>query len=723
MNLLDYIVLITYFVAMTGIGVWAMRRVKGQEDYFLGGRSFGKILQTFAAFGAGTGSSDPVNTARTTFTSGMSGIWSTMSWLFVTPFYWFTGVWYRRMRHMTLGDWYVERFESKPLGAAYTVFGLLFYMVYASMLFSAIGKVAAPLLGNTIMIGGDEIGLEYVLVPTIALIVILYGVLGGLTAAYWTDLVQGIFIIILSLMLIPFGLSALVAKFGDPAIHGLWDGFRIMHEQLPESLFSIVGSTTASEFPLHRIIAVTVISLIGVAVQPHFIATGGGSAKSEHSARVGLVAGNLAKRFCTIGWALTALIILALFADSAELIADPDKAWGIASRELLAPGLRGLMLACMLAALMSSADTYMLVSSGLVVRNLYAPYINPNGTEAEYVRVGRITGTIVIAGAVVVSWSMMNVFQQLQLTWIVPMLFAAPFWVGIVWRRATRAAAWTTVVYAALIFFIIPWIAPAMFPGLRTHPDFTRTNHIVTTITERAAAPSDVRRREAAIESWEERRAAAEALDDSSRREAALAALGAPPDPLQAGEVISETFTTGGMPIYWTGRIQPVGEVSYREISREKSEDGEVIVRAYDSPLRATGNFNLDFLFYRLLGMDMTTRSNAMLATMELPPKIITPFLVMILVSLVTRRNSRAALDRYYVKMKTPVNPDRAKDHEELRLSYEQPGRFDHRKMFPNSDLEVLKPGWMDIGGFVVTFAICFLIIGLAVWLARIGGY
>jgi solute:Na+ symporter, SSS family len=119
----------------------------------------------------------------------------------------------------------------------------------------------------------------------------------------------------------------------------------------------------------------------------------------------------------------------------------------------------------------------------------------------------------------------------------------------------------------------------------------------------------------------------------------------------------------------------------------------------------------------------MTTRSNAMLATMELPPKIITPFLVMILVSLVTRRNSRAALDRYYVKRKTPVNPDRAKDHEELRLSYEQPGRFDHRKMFPNSDLEVLKPGWMDVGGFVVTFAICFLIIGLAVWLARIGGY
>ena len=80
MQLLDYLVLGGYFVIMAGIGLWMMRFVKAQEDYFMGGRSFGKVLQTFAAFGAGTGSSDPVNTGRTTFTSGMSGMWSVMYW-------------------------------------------------------------------------------------------------------------------------------------------------------------------------------------------------------------------------------------------------------------------------------------------------------------------------------------------------------------------------------------------------------------------------------------------------------------------------------------------------------------------------------------------------------------------------------------------------------------------------------------------------------------------
>ena len=52
MILWDYVVLIAYFATMTGIGVWTMRKVKVQEDYFMGGRSFGKLLQTFAAFGA-----------------------------------------------------------------------------------------------------------------------------------------------------------------------------------------------------------------------------------------------------------------------------------------------------------------------------------------------------------------------------------------------------------------------------------------------------------------------------------------------------------------------------------------------------------------------------------------------------------------------------------------------------------------------------------------------
>ena len=396
MHPLDYIVLIVYFLGMAAIGFWSMRRVKVQEDYFMGGRSFGKLLQTFAAFGAGTGSSDPVNTGRTTFTSGMSGMWSVMYWLFVTPFYWIAGVWYRCMRHLTLGDWFVERYESKSLGAAYAVFGICFYVIYGSMLFSAIGKVAAPLMQVThVPIGGQDYPMEYILVPIIGAVVLVYGIAGGIRAAYYTDLIQGLCVILLSVILIPFGLYALVEHFGDPSTQGLMSGFRIIHQQLPPEHFQLLG-TGSSEFPLHRIVAVVIINLVGIVVQPHFIITGGGSAKTETNARIGLVTGNFLKRFCTIGWVLTALIALALFADHPELVDDPDKTWGVASRELLGPGLTGLMLACLLAALMSSIDAYMITSSALVVRNIYAAYFRPHASERECVLVGRITGVFIV---------------------------------------------------------------------------------------------------------------------------------------------------------------------------------------------------------------------------------------------------------------------------------------------------------------------------------------
>jgi SSS family solute:Na+ symporter len=398
------------------------------------------------------------------------------------------------------------------------------------------------------------------------------------------------------------------------------------------------------------------------------------------------------------------LIVLALFADRPELAEDPDKTWGVATLELLGPGLRGLMLACMLAALMSSVDCYMLVSSALVVRNIYAAYINPEATEARYVLVGRITGIAIVAGAVLFSWYLMDVFKQLQLTWIVPMIFAAPFWVGMFWRRATKHAAWGTIFYALSVFFIIPWLAPVVMPAMREGPRFTTTTNIVTTISTRPATPSDVRRRQAAIALWERQK------------------TGPQPESLEVGDSITDTFVTGGKPIYWSGDVKPVGALQYEIISRDREGDTEIVVTRYACPLKASGNFNLDFVLYDWLGMDLTTKSNAMLATLELPPKIVTPLLVMILLSLVTPRNSKPTLDRYYAKMKTPVLPDHDRDHEELERSYADPDRYNHKRLIPWFGLEIQKPTLLDLAGFVGTFIVCFLIVFLAVLVASLGG-
>jgi SSS family solute:Na+ symporter len=638
------------------------------------------------------------------------------------------------MRHLTLGDWFVERYESRALGAGYAIFGILFFMVYGSMMFSAIGKVAAPLVGfDAVVWFGHVIRIEYVLVPIIGVVVLVYGIAGGLRAAYYTDLVQGSCIILLSVLLIPFGLSKLVEQFGDPATDSIFAGFRIMHSQLPAESFHIVGSTSSSEFPLHRIVAIVIINLIGIVVQPHFIATGGGSAKTENSARVGLVTGNFLKRFCTIGWVLTALIAVALYADKPELVSDPDRAWGVASRELLPVGLTGLMLACLLAALMSSADAYMIVGSGLIIRNLYAPYVNPNASEKQYVFLARLTGVIVVGGAVVISLFMMDVFKQLQLTWVFNILFAAPFWIGMYWRGATKAAAWITVAYCALAFFLVPFLAPRVMPALRMNPALTQMNDVVVTSTERPAAPSDVKRRRAAIDLWDNRKKVIDDMSDSVIKEQALENLGQRPDELELGALFVETTRTGGQAIFWPdGGVKPIDEsgepiddvalVPLGEV-RQIDEHTTQVVKRYPegTRLKGYGNFQLDFLLYKAVGLDLTGMSNATLDTLSLPPKIVTPFVIMILASFFTRRNSKHGLDRYYAKMKTPVDPDPEIDHKNLELAYAAPEKLETKKLFPGTSLEIQRPTFADVAGFVVCLAICFGIVYLAVLVASLG--
>jgi len=129
----------------------------------------------------------------------------------------------------------------------------------------------------------------------------------------------------------------------------------------------------------------------------------------------------------------------------------------------------------------------------------------------------------------------------------------------------------------------------------------------------------------------------------------------------------------------------------------------------------------LDMLIIDQLGIDLTSMNKAAIKTLDLPFATVVPFLVMIVASLLTKPNRREALDRLYVKMKTPVDPDPAGDRAQMERSYAQPDRFDECKLFPGSSLEFQRPSALDFWGFVGCFAICFGIIGLAILVSKIG--
>ena len=93
----------------------------------------------------------------------------------------------------------------------------------------------------------------------------------------------------------------------------------------------------------------------------------------------------------------------------------------------------------------------------------------------------------------------------------------------------------------------------------------------------------------------------------------------------------------------------------------------------------------------------------------------------MIILSFFTAQVDRTVLDRFYARMKTPVNPDPAKDRAEVELSYQKPDRFNHTKIFPGSQLEFCRWTSEDAWGFILGLVAAGVVIGLTLWVAGIG--
>ncbi|MFC1544829.1 sodium:solute symporter [Gemmatimonadota bacterium] len=721
----DMIVIVLYVVVMIGIGYWSMKRIKSQEDFFMGGRGFGKLLQIFAMFGSGTSTDSPVGTARNTFVGGLSGIWTVLNYLFCTPFYWFIGLWYRRYRMITMGDFFEERYQSRSMAGMYAVFGLFFFIVWLSVGFSAASKTILALtpkpvqeltvqeqqelgqferlkeLANAdyrLLTPDDKQELDslrevnprgnfsYINGPTIiifiGLIVLLYSWAGGLTAAYLTDFIQGIFIILLSFILIPFGLHQISVRFGGA---GMMDGFRIMHQKIPEEFFDILGSPFASDFTWYYLLAVTAINLVGIVVQPHMIVVGGGSARDELSARIGILVGNFIKRFLTILWTLTGLIALALYARD---IADPDLVWGHATLDLLRPvglGLVGLMIVALMAALMSSASCYILVASSLLVRNMYR-WMVPDRSERHYVLIARIGSALAIIGGVFFSLYYYDVFDQLKVAWELPVIFAATVWVAMFWRRASTAAAWITVATSAVLFFIIPILLPVVNPALRSNEMFLAATEPQAVVRSYEAKEFDVWNRNRSLEAW-------------SKLDALGMAETPRPEPLDIGDRMEITTKPPAKSIYWT----------------------KGVATGADGVRYGRGFFNVEMAFLSWAGMDLAALPNPMIETLRLPFRIVLPIVMMILLSLFTAPVNKRVLDKFYVRMKTPVKPDPEEDRREVELSYSDPGRFESQKIFPGTNFEFTKWDKVDIVGFALGLLGTVLVIGLTLWMAGIG--
>jgi SSS family solute:Na+ symporter len=702
--LVDILTIGIYLAAMVSIGFWAMRRIQDQEDYFLAGRRFGKLIQTFAAFGQGTSAESPVVIARMAFTNGAAAIWQHLAWVFAMPVYWFTSVWYRRLRIISMSDFFEERYGSKRMAGFYAIVSVFFFTILVGLGFHAMSKtICAIAVKRTAELSTAEAA-EYqsavelqnlesedyvtltlheqarlrelrqqqprkvfshldsnILIWVVAGVVLIYATAGGLEAAFLTDVIQGIFIILLSIMLLPCAIVRINTVYGSS---GLTGAMRTMHEVLPESFFVIWGSPTLPDLTWYYIAALTIMFMINVAIQATQL-TACGSAKDEHAARVGFVSGIFLKRLCTLLWGVTGMAAVTLYAG---VITDADLVWGHASRDLLGPlniGLVGLMIACLMAALMSTADCMMITASGLLTHSIYRPLFR-NRSESHYVRIGRILGAVVIVGAAVIATKFQNVWQMVKLVLEFNVILAASFWLGMKWRRANRIAAWYSMIATLILFTLGPLLVPLLVPLLRTNEYLLRTTQPEPIARVYTVRRMDVTQRQKEIEHWD-------ALNLAGR------ATGQRPKALTVGEKLENTYVLPNKSIFWTQGIK---------VTKDKS--------------LGVGMLNLELLLVDRIGFDLSANSYALNETLRIVIRTAVPFLVFFIVVALTKPDEKKMLDKFFAKTHTPVLANHHMDREEMLLSTENPHRYDHLRLFPDSNWEFEKWDKVDAIGFIV---------------------
>ena len=125
----DVTILLGYIVAVLLIGKALSRGVKGEGDFFLGGRSLGRWLQFFLSFGNMTDPGQATTTSSSVYRQGAGGAWLALITLFLTPYYWFMNVWFRRVRLTTMADLFADRFGSRFLATLYAVTMLIIAVI------------------------------------------------------------------------------------------------------------------------------------------------------------------------------------------------------------------------------------------------------------------------------------------------------------------------------------------------------------------------------------------------------------------------------------------------------------------------------------------------------------------------------------------------------------------------------------------------------------------
>lgn len=368
---------LVYLAMMLGIGVYAYKRTASSADYFLGGRSLGPWPSALSAGASDMSGWLLLGLPGYAFASGMESLWLAGGLLAGTWLNWLLVA--KRLRtysieandSLTLPEFFANRFkdDSKALQVIAAFFILLFFLFYTSS-----GLVAGGKLFETVF------GLDYTVALVIGTVcVVSYTLFGGFLAVSWTDLVQGL-LMAAALVMVPLIALDLIGGAGElmPALEA----------KNPELL--TIWNDAKGE-PLSWIAIVSLMAWgLGYFGQPHILARFKGIRSNEDvptARRIAVVWSAL-----SMAGAILVGLVGMLYVDSqmGGNLGDGEKIFMVLVNALFNPIVAGILLAAILAAIMSTADSQLLVSSSALAEDFYKQIIRKDASPAEVVMVGRV---------------------------------------------------------------------------------------------------------------------------------------------------------------------------------------------------------------------------------------------------------------------------------------------------------------------------------------------
>jgi SSS family solute:Na+ symporter/sodium/proline symporter len=397
--------ILAYLVILIGVGAYRSRYVKNQEDFVVAGRRLSAKVLVGTLLATWIGSGSIIASAGLSYNQGFPALWFDAGvWVALVILYFVAGR-ARRFAQFTVPDMLEARYNkyARVLG---TVVTIIAYTAIVSYQFRAGGLVLNLVAGIPVDTG----------IIITALFVIGYTVLAGMISVAYTDVVNGVIMVIGLVLALPFLVDAA-------------DGWDSIVARLPETHFQMLGQLSFVE--AIALALPTMLLLLGESgMYQRFF-----SAKDERTARRSVV-----------GWIIgtiiieTLIVVLAVIGRALFPDIEPETVILHSVKEGLPVVIGCVALAAIVAVIVSTADSFLLVPSTNFMRDIYQRFINPQVSQQRFLLYSRLT--VVVLG--VVAFLQLKFFDTvLEMALyaytmygvgITPAVMAAFFW-----KRATPA--------------------------------------------------------------------------------------------------------------------------------------------------------------------------------------------------------------------------------------------------------------------------------------------